>query len=145
MAEDSRGDSDPRIELQNPDSSEDAETKAARRELKQSSISDSTPQLDDPADTSTEPGSGILIDRPETRADEDTSEMRDHVSSPKKKRAHDQLDDGSVSVGGEEDSNSVASSASSKDRATRLEPEKKRPRDEDSTDTTKVCSPRSHY
>ncbi|OAA69044.1 hypothetical protein ISF_03419 [Cordyceps fumosorosea ARSEF 2679] len=102
---------------------EDADTRAARRELKQHSISD--PVGDgSPADT----------DRPETPAEDDVTdkrndELKEQVSSPKKKRAHDQLDPAKDDE--QNDADSVASADSAKDRASRSEPEKKRHRDTD--------------
>ena len=99
---------------------EDAETRATRRELKQSSISD--PDLS--ADKTAVSSKNDTEDRPETPDEED---LKDQVASPKKKRAHDQLD----SSRDKEDAASVASADSSKDRSERSEPEKKRARDED--------------
>lgn len=95
---------------------EDAETRATRRELKQSSISDPSASTD--KEQAEEKG------RPETP---DNDDLKDQVASPKKKRAHDQLD----SSKDNDDKESVASADSSKDRADRSEPEKKRARDED--------------
>jgi DEAD/DEAH box helicase domain-containing protein len=65
------------------------------------------------------------------------------VPSPKKKRAHDQLD-GSIDVENN-DTNSVTSTESTRDRASRLEPEKKRHRDEDSTREVSVCDLLSNF
>ncbi|KEY70865.1 hypothetical protein S7711_00711 [Stachybotrys chartarum IBT 7711] len=119
---------------------EDAETRAARRELKQSSISD-TP--------STEPASSAddKVLRPDTPSDNvredgegDDDDLKEKVASPKKKRAHDQLD-GDKEVE-ENDANSVASTDSSKDRTTRTEPEKKRHRDQEiSEESSKLSQP----
>lgn len=102
---------------------EDADTRAARRELKQHSISDPV-------------GDGAIhdADRPETPADDDVTderndELKEQLSSPKKKRAHDQLDP--TKDDKQNDTDSVASADSAKDRASRSEPEKKRHRDTD--------------
>ncbi|KAF7560783.1 hypothetical protein G7046_g3369 [Stylonectria norvegica] len=122
MADDAQGAS-PKTDPVHIETKEDAETRAARRELKQSSISDPPP----PAS-----GTGSTDDnapRPATPADDD---LRDQIASPKKKRAHDQLDGDKDAE--ENDATSVASTDSAKDRASRLEPEKKRHRDEDSED-----------
>ncbi|KAH6997515.1 hypothetical protein BKA56DRAFT_989 [Ilyonectria sp. MPI-CAGE-AT-0026] len=128
MADDAP-DASPKTEPLNVDANEDAETRAARRELKQSSISDPPPPDADNASA-----------RPDTPADPDTladapddSDLKDQVASPKKKRAHDQLDGEKEAE--ENDANSVASTDSAKDRALRLEPEKKRHRDEESNET----------
>lgn len=109
---------------------EDAETRATRRELKQSSINDSNAR----AGTDVV-GDGKTDDDPATPAPEeenaDGKESQEQVMSPKKKRAHDQLDAGKE--GEDEDANSVASTDSAKDRASRSEPEKKRARDNQSS------------
>ncbi|KAH7137114.1 hypothetical protein B0J13DRAFT_448863 [Dactylonectria estremocensis] len=125
MADDAP-DASPKTEPLNVDVNEDAETRAARRELKQSSISDPPPA-----------GADDTTARPDTPADNlaevaDTSDLKDQVASPKKKRAHDQLDGEKETD--ENDANSVASTDSAKDRASRLEPEKKRHRDEESNE-----------
>ncbi|KAM0557945.1 hypothetical protein ACHAPJ_005109 [Fusarium lateritium] len=113
MADDAP-DASPKNEPVNIETKEDAETRAARRELKQSSISDPTTSgAEDAANTSDAPD----------------NDLKDQVASPKKKRGHDQLE-GSKEVE-ENDANSVASTDSAKDRALRTEPEKKRHRDED--------------
>lgn len=126
MADDVQGGS-PKNEPSHVETKEDADTRAARRELKQSSISDHP--------------SGALSSRdatarPETPADAQSDDLRDQVASPKKKRAHDQLDGGKEAD--ENDDNSVTSSDSARDRASRLEPEKKRHRDGESTESASV-------
>lgn len=116
---------------------EDAETRAARRELKQSSISDPSPaaaestaatSIDNKAVRDATPAS----DAPDTKS----GHLKEQVASPKKKRGHDQLGDNDSSD--ENDTKSVASTDSAKDRTSRLEPEKKRARDEDSKDVDAV-------
>ncbi|RSL95861.1 hypothetical protein CEP52_011822 [Fusarium oligoseptatum] len=119
MADDAP-DASPKNEPLNIETKEDAETRAARRELKQSSISDTTP-------SAAAEGSDTA-----NASDAPDSDLKDQVASPKKKRAHDQLEGGKEAE--DNDANSVASADSAKDRASRLEPEKKRPRDEDSND-----------
>ncbi|KAF6821604.1 nuclear protein export protein [Colletotrichum sojae] len=98
------------------DVKEDAETAAARKELKHTVISEKS-SADGAAGATT----------PQLSANDVHKEP---ASSPKKKqkRAHDQLDEDKDADEG--DSKSVASSDSAKDRASRLEPEKKRHRDE---------------
>jgi len=123
MADDAP-DASPKNEPLNVETKEDAETRATRRELKQSSISDPpTSGAEDAANTSDAPD----------------KDMKEQITSPKKKRAHDQLEGSKEAE--ENDTNSIASSDSAKDRSLRLEPEKKRHRDED---TEAVCSP-DHY
>lgn len=108
---------------------EDAETRAARRELKQSTISDQpqpTASGDSPADDDAARPATPPADAPEA----------DQLLSPKKKRAHDQLDqDRPVE---ETDATSVASTDSAKDRTSRSEPEKKRPRDDEESSDQKL-------
>ncbi|KHN97870.1 Pleckstrin-domain containing protein [Metarhizium album ARSEF 1941] len=127
MADDVRGaGSSPKNEPAHVETTEDAETRATRRELKQSSISDQpdkTTVTDD--------------DRPETSfvgvSNEKSEELKEQVSSPKKKRAHDQLEEEPGPQ--DNDATSVTSTDSAKDRAMRLEPEKKRHRDEEPAET----------
>ncbi|KAK2011224.1 PH domain-like protein [Colletotrichum eremochloae] len=93
---------------------EDAETAAARKELKHTAISEK-PSVDEATAETTPLGS-------------QNNDHKERPSSPKKKRAHDQVEeDKDVD---ESDDKSVASSDSAKDRTSRLEPEKKRHRDE---------------
>ena len=116
---------------------EDAETRATRRELKQSTINDNNSGAGAASDVG---GDKKTDDGPATPAPEEeiseTKESQEQVMSPKKKRAHDQLDTGNQ--GEEEDANSVASTDSAKDRASRSEPEKKRPRDDQPTSEATV-------
>ncbi|KNB00718.1 DEAD/DEAH box helicase [Fusarium oxysporum f. sp. lycopersici 4287] len=122
MADDAP-DASPKNEPLNVETKEDAETRATRRELKQSSISDPpTSGPEDAANTSDAPD----------------NDLKEQVASPKKKRAHDQLE-GSKDAE-ENDANSVASSDSAKDRALRTEPEKKRHRDEDTDLPSTIAS-----
>ncbi|POR36661.1 Ran-binding protein 3 [Tolypocladium paradoxum] len=118
------------------EANEDAETRAARRELKQSSISDPPPSTTDSGHDSA--ADDKAEDRHATPAgdasDAQNEDLREQVSSPKKKRAHDQLD-GDMEAE-DNDATSVASTDSAKHRASRLEPEKKRHRDEEPKDTT---------
>ncbi|KAF5621257.1 DEAD DEAH box helicase [Fusarium sp. NRRL 52700] len=122
MADDAP-DASPKNEPLNVETKEDAETRATRRELKQSSISDPpTSGPEDAANTSDAPD----------------NDLKEQFASPKKKRAHDQLE-GSKDAE-ENDANSVASSDSAKDRALRTEPEKKRHRDEDTDLPSTIAS-----
>ncbi|KAI1048900.1 hypothetical protein LB506_005014 [Fusarium annulatum] len=122
MADDAP-DASPKNEPLNVETKEDAETRATRRELKQSSISDPpTSGPEDAANTSDAPD----------------NDLKEQIASPKKKRAHDQLEGNKDAE--ENDSNSVASSDSAKDRALRTEPEKKRHRDEDADLPSTIAS-----
>ncbi|RDA85612.1 hypothetical protein CP532_0892 [Ophiocordyceps camponoti-leonardi (nom. inval.)] len=127
------------------DPGEDAEMRAARRELKQSSISDPSP-------LATDSGGGGDNSAVDCKADAapaampSESPLETHTgdateskivapkanASPKKKRAHDQLDADRQTK--DDDVASVASSDSAKDRSSRLEPEKKRHRDQEYAD-----------
>lgn len=131
MADDAAGGASPKNEPVQIETKEDAETRAARHELKQSSISDPAGATDDKAARPATPASDV----PDAPND---SDLKDKIASPKKKRAHDQLD---VDQDNEEaDANSVASTDSAKDRASRTEPEKKRHRDEETKDEAPVCA-----
>ena len=126
---------DPKMEPTTIEHPEDAETRATRRELKQSSISE---KLDSDEKDKTEPEADSR--QPETPRTEESerkaNDLADQVSSPKKKRAHDQLEGHRDAQ--EDDSASVVSNDSGKDRATRLEPEKKRHRDGEPLEMTLV-------
>lgn len=135
MADDVQGGS-PKTEPSHVETNEDAETRATRRELKQSSISDEIPGSTNPDTTaSSQDTSG----RPDTPADAQSDDLREQIASPKKKRAHDQLE--SDKAAEENDANSVASSDSAKDRASRTEPEKKRHRDGESESDSVMNDP----
>lgn len=101
---------------------EDAETRAARRELKQSSISDSSTGG---ANTST--NERDESSRPTTPTanppKEKTANSDEQILSPKKKRPHDQLD---------------GDKPTDDDRARPFEPEKKRARDGDQAEKEAV-------
>ncbi|KAK2589662.1 ATP-dependent 3'-5' DNA helicase [Conoideocrella luteorostrata] len=131
MADDvQRAGTSPKSETAQIETTEDAETRATRRELKQSSISDQPSNIGEGSATDGKhqgtPSFGISV--------EQSDELKERMSSPKKKRAHDQLDGGQNLQ--ENDAASVTSTDSAKDRASRLEPEKKRHRDEESTDSS---------
>jgi DEAD/DEAH box helicase domain-containing protein len=130
MAEDEKGTS-PKPDPVDVEAKEDAETRAARRELKQSSISDAPP----PSEGETADGktASTTAARPATPSDAENEDLKEQVSSPKKKRAHDQLDSGAKEPQ-EADAASEASTDSAKDRTSRLEPEKKRHRDDESSE-----------
>ncbi|KAL7782531.1 hypothetical protein V8C37DRAFT_413877 [Trichoderma ceciliae] len=130
MADNSQGAASPKNEQSYPEAGEDAETRAARRELKQSTISDSPATVGDLASDSMDEKTARPVTPAGLVSDAQVDILKDQMPSPKKKRAHDQLD-GSIDVE-HNDANSVTSTESTRDRASRLEPEKKRHRDEDS-------------
>ena len=136
MADDPHNTSNISDEQVEADTKEDAETAAAREELKQTVISERTAKAADEATddmVTTRSGKAYGGDKApdESRAktpERDVSDnqndlLKDQVSSPKKKRAHDQLDepkdDAQAKIAGEDEAR----------RTDRSEPEKKRPRD----------------
>lgn len=130
------GEANPKNELVQDESAEDAETRATRRELKQSSISDG------PSDEGGDEGKPDM-DRPETPSlgvsEMQGNEVQEKISSPKKKRSHDQLEGNQEPQ--ENDNTDAASSESANGRAVGCEPEKKRYREKKSSDTAQVgCS-----
>ncbi len=151
MADDPHNTSDVSDPVDTTTATEDAETTAARRELKHTTISEK-------AGDDAEKGQGQLSsqedqsgsDNDEAKAPKDkaaadrkatpdtdsgdvrTDYLREQVSSPKKKRAHDELvADGSSTEG--EESSKPRSTAVAQSRTEESEPEKKRPRDREST------------
>jgi hypothetical protein len=117
---------------------EDAETTAARRELKQTTISGKA----GPAQLSQDDKSASEDDSPQNKASArritpdinlgppEDDDMKEEVSSPKKKRARDELDENRDVAEAPLDGKSPGkSSATIKSRTDRSEPEKKRPRD----------------
>lgn len=114
--------------------SEDAETRAARRELKQSTLSDvARPAGEVASDTELDKAGDLPTTPPQDADSQDQQEdqTKEGVLSPKKKRPHDQLDKDQVAD--DIDATSTTSTDSAKDRASRLEPEKKRHRDGETT------------
>ncbi|KAL2267488.1 hypothetical protein VTJ83DRAFT_4765 [Remersonia thermophila] len=125
---------------------EDAETTAARRELKQTSISEKTasgavrrPQDDDKSGSDDDAPKRKKVARgltPPTALNAGRDEdLKEQVSSPKKKRAHDELDetkdaaDAPAEGSADKAAGDGAAPAGSQSRTDRSEPEKKRPRD----------------
>lgn len=117
---------------------EDAETTAARRELKQTTISEKRGR--DAVQLSQDDKSASEDDAPRSKTRRITppadlrpnndDALKEQVSSPKKKRAHDELDENKdVTPLGETPDKATAGAAAVQDRTDRSEPEKKRPRD----------------
>lgn len=120
-----------------PVANEDAETTAARRELKHTSISEQGAAV--AQDSGSENGTlaeGSRKATPEPAiADDKDTEMKEQVSSPKKKRAHDELDeskDANDAESGDKASTKESKPTATQSRTDRSEPEKKRARDETS-------------
>ncbi|KAL2127191.1 hypothetical protein VTI74DRAFT_11125 [Chaetomium olivicolor] len=118
---------------------EDAETTAARRELKHATISEkagrdnlplSQDASDDDAAKDKRPRRGFTPEISFSAPREDA--LKEQLSSPKKKRAHDELDENKDVAEApleERTSDNAANTAAVQSRTNRSEPEKKRPRD----------------
>ncbi|KAI0505551.1 hypothetical protein F5B22DRAFT_627409 [Xylaria bambusicola] len=139
---------------------EDPDTAAARKELRQTAISErpdlsamATPNASSDAVTSDEvPGAAEASGEaatPERVARDDAA--KEQMASPKKKRAHDEVDepkDAAAGANADRDVSPIGSNGSaSLDRTDRSEPEKKRPRDisseyNKSDSTTNTTSPK---
>jgi len=132
MADSARENTSPKPDPAPEESREDAETRATRRELKQSSISDSAPA--DKSTTTAAAADDADTPNPATPPADVFEPKDEQILSPKKKRAHDQVEENGEAEA--EDAKSTASTDSAKDRAARLEPEKKRHRDGDTTEST---------
>jgi hypothetical protein len=138
MADDpQRGDSEP--VTTNP-AKEDAETTAARRELKQTSISDGGDKPAQASRDSSEPSEDEAeqTKTPDSKTkDASHDDLKEQISSPKKKRAHDQLDehkDDAADGPAVDLSAGKANGSATLSRIDRSEPQKKRARDENSGD-----------
>jgi Ran-binding protein 3 len=118
------------VDLEANAAKEDADTAAARKELKHTVISDTA----QPWSQGSVKDAPARPDTPESDPpDAQNESLKDQVSSPKKKRAHDQVEDDHDQD--QTDAKSDVSTDSAKHRAARAEPEKKRPRDELPQDT----------
>ena len=151
MADDPHNTSDISDTVDVEGAKEDAETTAARRELKQTSISEKGAQH--AAQSSQDDKSGSDDDTPADKGPArtpspqhgvpklDHHELREQVSSPKKKRAHDEVDESHEeakdSPKDEESSDPPSTVAVTKSRSDRSEPEKKRPRDRQADEETR--------
>ncbi|KAG5927611.1 hypothetical protein E4U42_002031 [Claviceps africana] len=133
MADDvQRTGTNPKNEPAQAATAEDAETRATRQELKQSSLSDELSDTGEERNHDKDRPATPSLCVPETQKDE----LKEQISSPKKKRSYDQLEE---SQGPQEDDlTDVASSKSANSRTERDEPEKKRYREKKSSDTTQV-------
>lgn len=126
---------------------EDAETRAAREELKHAAISDKQQPSQGPADHQTQRDNGddisLRVDARHEHARDRTPDVANSAagenkpSSPKKKRAHDEVDqnketEGNRSSSGTESEGWVVVDGGDQDKEHRSEPQKKRARDETS-------------
>ncbi|KAG7288034.1 hypothetical protein NEMBOFW57_007554 [Staphylotrichum longicolle] len=142
MADDPHNTSDISDHAEPAAAKEDAETTAARRELKQTTLSekagrdavqlsqDDKSASEDDAPKSKAAARGLTPPINLSTAKEDV--LKEQISSPKKKRAHDELDENrDVSDDQLEEgaSSKAAGPATVQSRTDRSEPEKKRPRD----------------
>lgn len=134
MADSAPSGSSPKEDNSREQHKEDDETRDARRELNKSSLSDRLPAS---AAAGAEQESGTVSTPPLESSDAQNNDSADQILSPKKKRAHDQLDEGKAVQ--DDDARSVASTDSAKDRASRDEPEKKRARDGETSNNESVC------
>jgi len=139
MPEDSQTTGDLSDHAETGGAKEDAETTAARRELKQTSISEKGGARagNEAASDDDASNAGESPQRTKTPELENENRLREQVSSPKKKRAHDQLEEPKDSeeggaAGGVTAKDHTGSVAPS--RTDRSEPEKKRPRDKQDGD-----------
>lgn len=142
MADDPHNTSDisDRIE----ESKEDAETRVARKELRQTAISDKDKKRRVSQDSDSSQGSPAEEDIAGEDA-EGRVELREQVSSPKKKRAHDELDHKDGEGDDDDDNDGTNGVAAAKEnggaagsRTDRSEPEKKRARDESTSPEPEV-------
>ena len=140
MADDPHNMSDISDHVEPAAAKEDAETTAARRELKHTTISEKAGQnpvqlsqddkSDDDAPKENATGWGATPDLSLNPSKNEA--LKEQISSPKKKRAHDELDENKdvaeapLEAG---TSDKSASTNAAESRTQRSEPEKKRPRD----------------
>ncbi|KAI0203982.1 hypothetical protein F4808DRAFT_457685 [Astrocystis sublimbata] len=115
---------------------EDSDTAAARKELRQTAISEK-PNL-----------SAVAADSYASPSDDTSSAAKDLMSSPKKKRAHEEVDDpkdAAASTAADGDVSPIGANGSgSLSRTDRSEPEKKRPRDVSSEVKAVASDKRAH-
>lgn len=107
---------------------EDPDTAAARKELRNTVISDKpdlAPSSTMASSTATDPDAAAA---PKDTPDYE-NKMKDQISSPKKKRAHDEVDQNKDSAQDANGDVSPLGADANLSRTNRSEPEKKRPRD----------------
>lgn len=142
MADDPHNTSDISDHSSTATTKEDAETTAARRELKQTSISEKAGQPSPSQDDKSASDDDAPTDKPPARRPTppiifgvpDDEALKEQISSPKKKRAHAELDENKdVAEAPLEDTamdkTDTMTTTTTLNRTDRSEPEKKRPRD----------------
>lgn len=138
MADDPHNTSDISDQNETVSAKEDAETTAARRELKQASISEKDQagqslQKDDQSGSGSDDGTTTKdndsVTGRSTPESGNEDGMRERISSPKKKRVYDELDEPKPTDNANEKPLAFGPAPSRTDRS---EPEKKRPRDRNS-------------
>jgi Ran-binding protein 3 len=133
MAEDLHNTSDLSDPVGDESPKEDAETKATREELKQTAISEKN---DLPGQNTEDAADDKQRERKATPELEmlntKTENLKEQVSSPKKKRGHEEVDEGKDAEDSKPGSQTNEAATNSQ-----IEPAKKRPRDEDAAETTK--------
>ncbi|KAB5572407.1 hypothetical protein GE09DRAFT_956103 [Coniochaeta sp. 2T2.1] len=127
---------------------EDAETTAARREFKHTTISDVGDKPAQPSQDSRDPSDDeaerTKTPEPEASKDAAHDDLKEQVSSPKKKRAHDQFEehkDGEEASLTDKSAADKANGDATTSRTDRSEPQKKRARDETSGDESNADKP----
>lgn len=165
MADDPHNTSDMSDHVEPAAAKEDAETTAARRELKHTTISEKAGQgsvqlsqddkSDDDAPKGKATGWGATPGLSLNPAKDET--LKEQISSPKKKRAHDELDENKDVAEAPLEAGTSGKSASTtavESRTQRSEPEKKRPRDRQASasairsgqeEVVRPCSPDRVY
>jgi Ran-binding protein 3 len=112
---------------------EDPDTAAARKELRQTAISEKPGSFAMTAVSDDAPSAADALDKDMTPELEPDDTARELISSPKKKRHHDDVDgpkDATATADADRDVSPIGSNGSASiNRTTRSEPEKKRPRD----------------
>ncbi|KAI1312493.1 hypothetical protein F5Y03DRAFT_408497 [Xylaria venustula] len=135
---------------------EDPDTAAARKELRQTAISEK-PDLSAMAATNNSSDAApsddglTAAEAPGKAATPERDAAKEQIASPKKKRAHDQVDEPKDAVAGTNGDGDVSpigpNGSASLDQSDRSEPQKKRPRDVSSESkpdpTTSTTSPTS--
>lgn len=112
---------------------EDPDTAAARKELRNTAISDKPDLAPSSAMASSAAADTAATDSDTASARNNTpdheNKMKDQISSPKKKRAHDEVDQNKDSTQDANGDVSPLGADANPNRTDRSEPEKKRPRD----------------
>ncbi|KAK6853106.1 dead deah box protein [Apiospora arundinis] len=117
-----------RIKPSQSSATEDPDTAAARKELRNTAISDKPDLAPSSAMASSAATDSDTATARNNTPDHD-NKMKDQISSPKKKRAHDEVDQNKDSAQDANGDVSPLGADANLNRTNRSEPEKKRPRD----------------